>query len=177
MKRFLLFLSLMSACALAYAQEDPFSVRDGSVVWQAVYQSQLDSADVVNSLLAKGVVSDLVSIPGGVSCRVRRHPVGWKAAGFDRMSVPLYLVSNQMEAHAVVLFKDGRYRVTVDQIMFIAPATDGLQERGESAPLEDYAVSARDDFKKVFYSMKAAAVLDADLYRLFEIQAAKEEEW
>ena len=177
MKRLFLFLVFISACALAYAQEDPFSVHDGSIVWQEVYQSQLDSASVISSLLTKGVVYDLVGIPGGVACRVCRHPVAWKAAGFDRMSIPLYLVSNQMEAHAVVLFKEGRYRVTVDQIMLIAPATNGLQERGESAPLEDYAVSARGELKKVFYSMKAAAVLDSDLYRLFEIQTAKEEEW
>ena len=177
MKRICTLVLLLIVCAGARAQEDRFSVRDGGVVWQTVYQSQMDSAQVIGALIGSGLVEDAAGIPGGVACRVRLHAVNWKAAGFERMAVPLYLVNNQMTAHAVVLFREGRYRVTVDQIVFVSPSSTSLRERGETTPLESYAVNGRGELKRVFYSMNAAPVLDYDLLKIFEVSAPVEEDW
>lgn len=176
--RCLFLLSLLFiVCTGARAQEGPFSVRDGMVVWQTVYQSSLDEAGVISALAAKGLVEDFVDMEGGVSCRVRLHSVNWKAAGFGRMEVPMYLVNNQMEAHAIVLFKEGRYRVTVDRIVFQAPSSTSLRERGEVTPLENYAINGKGELKKVFHSMNAAAVIDYDLQKTFEVVAQEDEDW
>lgn len=177
MKRFSLLVLLLIVCTGARAQEDRFSVRDGGVVWQTVYQSQLDADSVIGALAAKGLVEDVVDVPEGVACQVKLHSVNWKAAGFERMAVPLYLVNNQMEAHAVVLFREGRYRVTVDRIVFHAPSSTSLRERGEVTPLEDYALSGKGTLKRVFYSMNAAPVLDYDLLKIFEVTIQEEEDW
>lgn len=177
MKRFSLLVLLLIVCTGARAQEDRFSVRDGGVVWQTVYQSPLDADGVISALLTKGLVEDLVDVPGGISCQVRLHSINWKATGLERMEVPLYLVNNQMEAHAVVLFREGRYRVTVDRIVFKAPSSTSLRERGETSTLEDYALNGRGAIKRVFYSMYAAQVLDYDLLKIFEVTVQEEEDW
>lgn len=177
MRRLFLLSLLFIVCTGARAQKGPFSVRDGMVVWQTVYQSSLDEADVISALAAKGLMEDFVDMEGGVSCRVRLHSVNWKAAGFGRMEVPMYLVNNQMEAHAIVLFKDGRYRVTVDRIVFQAPSSTSLREHGEVTPLENYAINGKGELKKVFYSMNAASVIDYDLLKTFEVTVLDEEDW
>ena len=177
MKRFCTLVLLLIVCVGARAQEDRFSVRDGGVVWQTVYQSQMDSTQVVGALIGSGLVEDVAGVPGGVACRVRLHAVNWKAAGFERIAVPLSLVTYQMTAHAVVLFREGRYRVTVDQIVLVSPSSTSLRERGETTPLESYAVNGRGELKRVFYSMNAAPVLDYDLLKIFEVSAPVEEDW
>ena len=93
------------------------------------------------------------------------------------MEVPVYLVNNQMEAHAIVLFREGRYRIMVDRIVFQAPSSTSLRERGEVTPLENYAINGKGELKKVFYSMNAAAVIDYDLLKTFEVVAQEDEDW
>ena len=171
MKRTISLISLLLVCLCAHAQ-DCFSVQDGHVIWQEVYQSDMDSLAVAAALITNGKVSNFVGIPGGLTCKIDPHYVDYEGAGFLRRQVATLLLGCPMEARAVIEFREGRYRVTVSEITFLPGAVTYL---GVSH-IEDF--TTRDgDFNRSFYSTHADAVIDYDINSIFELQPAEDEEW
>ena len=70
---------------------------------------------------------------------------------------------------ALLQIRDGRYRVTVDHVVFLD---------SPSVALETYALTRQGGFRGVFSadSSNAAAVLDHDLTNLFTMPSQSEEE-
>ena len=177
MKKILFIALLFCPILLSYAQEsDHFSVKDGVIVWQRVYQSQLDSTGVAAALTASGQVADIVGVKGGVACRVLPRSADYRGAGFKRGAVAMFLLNNQMEAHATILVREGRYRVTVDHLVFVTTTETYLGRVGEKTPLEEYSLNRKGEIKEGFYSMNAAPVIDYDLGKLFDLTIREDEE-
>lgn len=164
---------------LSFAQEpDNFSVKDGVIVWQRVFQTQLDSAGVVAALTVSGQVADIVGVKGGVACRVLPHSADYRGAGFKRGATAMFLLNNQMEAHATILVREGRYRVTVDHMTFVTTTETYLGRVGERTPLEEYSLNRKGEIKEGFYSMNAAPAIDYDLGKLFDLTEKEDiENW
>ena len=89
-------------------------------------------------------------------------------ASYKAGSVAVYVSNYTMTAHGRLEMKEGRYRVTVDRIVF---------QTGPDTTLETYALNKRMEFKPVFVSMNAAKAIDYELTRLFTIKTAEKEDW
>ena len=177
MKRIIVSVVFILTSIIAWGQEnDNFSIKDGGIVWQRVYQSQLDSASIASVLVATGQVTDVAGIPGGIVCRIMPRSLDYRGAGFSRGSAAMYIVNRQMEGHATIQMREGRYRVTVDRMVFVASTETSLSRVGERTPLEDYAMSRKGEIKSVFTSMNAAGIIDYDLGKLFDLKVVTDEE-
>ena len=177
MKKILLIALLFTPLFSAFAQEtDRFSVKDGVILWQRVYQSPLDSSAVAASLVASGQVADIVGVKGGVACRILPRSVDYRGAGFKRGSTAMFLLNGQLEAHATILVREGRYRVTVDRMVFGSTTETYLSRVGEKTTLEEYVLNRKGEIKDGFYSMNAAPVIDYDLGKLFDLNPKDEDE-
>lgn len=167
----LFIISLTVLMASAQTAEDFHFVADGgSVRWQLVYESQVDSTAVLDYLLGSGNFADVVEISGSLSFTILPRKVDYRAAGFRAGRVAIYIHNYMMTGHGLLQIREGRYRVTVDHVVFQAEP---------DTPFETYALSRTGEFKPIFTapSANAAQVLDYELTRLFTIRAPKEEGW
>lgn len=182
MKRLVIALSLLVVPFVGIAQDDSrFSTDGTSVIWQNVYQTQLDSAAVVDGLLSSGHFDNVVLTKDGFTCRIIPHEANYRGAGLKRGQVFMYISSADVEGRAVVQIREGRYRVTVDEVVFITNISGGggMFTLGERTALERYALNGSGEFKSRFWNKGSSPVLDYDLFSLFDVkeQGDQDEDW
>jgi hypothetical protein len=180
MRKIALFAILFAFSATLSAQEESrFSTVGASVVWQNVYQTQLDSAAVVDGMIASGHFDNIILTKDGFTCRIIPHEVDYRGAGMKRGLTSMYLLDGDLECRAVVQIREGRYRVTVDEMVFTGKISSPLSKPGERTKLELYALNGSGKFRSNFWNKGSSPVLDYDLYSLFEIKetAAQDEDW
>lgn len=173
MKKVLIFAILASLTMAASAQtaEDYHFVADGgSARWQMVYESPADSTAILDYLLGSGNFADITGISGGISFTILPRKADYHAAGFRAGRVAMYVLNYMMTGHGLLQLRDGRYRVTVDHIVFQADP---------DTPLETFALNRSGAFKPLFTdsSANAAQVLDYELTQLFTIRMVEEDTW
>ena len=180
MRRFVLSVILLAFSAALFAQDGSrFSTDGASVTWQQVYQTPLDSAGVADGLIASGHFDNVVVTKDGFSCRIVPHMADYMGAGVKRGLAAMYIVSADMEGRAIVQIREGRYRVTVDEIVFTTNISGGIFTPGTRTKLETYALNGSGQFRKNFWSKGASPIIDYDLFSLFELKERDdlEEDW
>jgi len=170
MKQTIAFLLITLSTFVVRAQDpDTFILRDGDIIWQKVYQTDMDSTAVVGYLQASGQLKDFTNTPGGLVCSIIPRQMDYRGAGFRYIQVVAVVLDNEMEGTALIQFKDGRYRVTVNHIRFVS----------ELPMFPDLTMADfidRKGIQKVFYSKNTAAILDYELNSIFEISET-EDSW
>jgi len=171
MRKIALFAILFAFSATLSAQDESRFSTDGSTVtWQQVYQTPLDSASVIDGLLGSGRFDNVILTKDGFTCRIVPHEVDYRGAGMKRGLVSMYLLGGEMEGRAVVQIREGRYRVTVDGIVFTTTVETPLSKTGERTKLELYALNGSGQFRRNFWNKGSSPVLDYDLLTTFEIK-------
>ena len=158
-------------CAAAQTPESfHFSVKDGYVTWRLVYDVAIDADTALNYLRGSANFADVSTVPGGFSFTITPQTVDWRSSEIPRAHVPIYILNSLMTGHGLMEIRDGRYRVTVDHVVF---------QDNPVVPLETYALNRRSEFRAVFSAdiSNAAAVLDHSFTKMFTIQETPEEDW
>ena len=177
MKRFALFAILLAFFTNLSAQDESrFSTDGASVMWQNVYQTQLDSAAVVDGMIASGHFDNIILTKDGFTCRIIPHEVDYRGAGMKRGLTSMYLLDGELEGRAVVQIREGRYRVSVNEMVFTGKINSPLSKTGERTKLELYALNGSGRFRSSFWNKGSSPVLDYDLFSLFEIKERTDQE-
>lgn len=165
-------LALFALLGLLLAAQTPedyhFYVEDGRIFWRQVFESPADSTTLLDHLIGSGNFVDVAEVSNGVSFAIAPRKIDTRAGGFKAGSVAMYVANYTMTAHGLLEMKEGRYRVTVDRIVF---------QSGPDTTLETYALNRRSEFKPVFLSMNAAQALDHELTQLFTVRMPEKEDW
>jgi len=180
MKKIALFAIVLAIPAILLAQDESrFSTDGASVMWQNVYQTQLDSAAVVDGLIASGHFDGIILTRDGFTCRIIPHEVDYRGAGMKRGLTSMYLLDGELEGRAVVQIREGRYRVTVDEMVFTGKISSPLSKPGERTKLELYALNGSGRFRSNFWNKGSSPVLDYDLFSMFDVKEkeAQDEDW
>ena len=139
--KLLLTILLASLCYSLGAQVNNFSVSDSNqLFWQKVYESEMTYDDIHNELLNGGYFTDILNNDGIITCRMPRTTVDVKALGYDRGSIPIYVSITDISGFVTIQVKDGRYRVTVDNII-LTYNDSAVSDIGESNPIETWATN------------------------------------
>ena len=180
MKKIALFAILLAIPAILLAQDESrFSTDGASVMWQNVYQTQLDSAAVVDGLIASGHFDGIILTRDGFTCRIIPHEVDYRGAGMKRGLTSMYLLDGELEGRAIVQIREGRYRVTVDEMVFTGKISSPLSKPGERTKLELYALNGSGRFRSNFWNKGSSSVLDYDLFSMFDVKEkeAQDDDW
>lgn len=86
-----------------------------TVIWQKVYDGSCSTDNVLQAMLA-GKASNLNSFEGSVTCDYFFQSLEYKDLGYTFMNRSMF-VRHPTDAHVVIQIKDGRYRVTVSNIV------------------------------------------------------------
>lgn len=134
MKKFLVCLIMAVCSGVSFAQIHNFGVSEaGKVYWQKVYEDARSADAVVSAILSSGSFSGITEGEGSITFHIDPRPVDVTALGYRRMSVPMYTVNYDFSGQATLQFQEGRYRVTVQDMI--------LMDSEGSEPIEFWAVS------------------------------------
>lgn len=161
MKHLITFIIAAMVCATAYSQTNNFYSDNSKVYWQKIYETDTDVSEL---LINSGRFSDIVEFNGIISARYNPTRVDLNARGL--MEVPIYIRDSEITFFVRIQQKEGRYRVTVDQVVFIQALDTQLSRKGEQTALEVYATKRDGSFKNIFLNT-AADILDEMLTSLF----------
>jgi hypothetical protein len=105
--------------------------------------------------------------------------VDYRGAGMKRGLTSMYLLDGELEGRAVVQIREGRYRVTVDEMVFTGKISSPLSKPGERTKLELYALNGSGRFRSNFWNKGSSPVLDYDLFSMFDVKEkeAQDEDW
>ncbi|MBR5175411.1 MAG: hypothetical protein IKW89_05720 [Bacteroidales bacterium] len=138
MKKILVSIALLLSVT-AFAQVDNFSVSDGKVYWQRVYPTDLSHEELLDVIVKAGTFMDILD-GDVITFRIVRGKIDFKELGFSRGSLPMYVSGNDVSCFVTVQIKDGKYRVTVDNIILTENVTAGVFKEGTENQLETYAL-------------------------------------
>lgn len=94
-------------------------IGDREVIWQKVYDSDVKTIhDLEGQFFEKGFSDCQILNDSTLVCRFICHGgIPYKRYGYSRMKLPLLLLSvRDLEARVVTQLKDGKYRITFDNI-------------------------------------------------------------
>lgn len=94
-------------------------ISDRDVVWQKVYNSDVKTIHDLEGLFFGHGFTDCQTLNDStLVCRYNCHGgIPYKRYGYSRMKLPLSVLSvRDLEARVVVQMKDGKYRITFDNI-------------------------------------------------------------
>ncbi len=170
------FISLFLSATLN-AQVNNFSVsEDGIAYWQKVYDTTLERDSIFNTIVNNGQFVDVVD-GDVITFRVIRAKVDYKQLGFSSSSIPLYAPASDVTCFATIQFKDGRYRVTVDNIILTENRTGGLFKEGTEHRIETWAVKNNEISKS--FSKSPSQLYDKFFSNLFLFEGKNylDDEW
>lgn len=152
MKSKILAILIFLLPTVIFAQNNFIIVDSSKVVWQKVFDTELSFDDIHSNIINNGIFSDVVVQDGLITFRVIRGKISVEDMGYIRGSVPIYVVSKDFTSFVTVQVKEGRYRVTAENIILTQRFATSLSEEGETSTLELYAVKCG-TFRKGFLKL------------------------
>ena len=174
MKRLLLLICLfIGSYGFASAQEKDaynFSTKDGDVIWQKVYPTNLSTKDVFDAIKTNGGLFDITETDHVMTGNLVERVAEYSSLGYKRGNVPIF-VNHLLGGFAKVEMRDGRYRVTVSKMYRIDDSTPA-RERTDFT----FYVNRKGELR--LFPETARIIFDAYFNKMFEIKdAAEEENW
>lgn len=184
MRKLIITLFTLLASLACFAQNDNdynFVVKDGTIIWQRVFQDSRGFTEICDAVKASEAFEKVVINNSDIAGSMIPVRPDIKGAGYGDMSAT-YLVSNSNLAGKFVLqWKEGRYRVTLMDIEFIGTGLAGMSIGGIFAsgivPGEKTSIDTflrkNGKMKETFFSSNTAEILDFTFTSIFMLKQKK----
>lgn len=141
MKRFILAFAFITVCWSATAQN--FTVKNDEIMWQGVYETQLNQKDILKSMYTSNNFSNIFIVDSTMITGTLK-PIEFNIEDYDLrpMKVPMYISQNELgPAFFVLEIKEGKYRVTIQDIRLTSKVHTQLSPYGSVSQLNSVALS------------------------------------
>jgi len=168
MKKILLIILLIPLFSFGQQEINNFKVNDQRLlVWQKVYENSGSVEDIFNSLMSTGFFKDVSRSDSSFYGTFEGIEPDYKGYGSSEMMTPIYIARSFINGGFRVDVKDGKYRITLQNLTLEQKYSDGLSRQGEKTKIESYAVS-RSGIKSGF-NKKPAGILDYTFTKIFQL--------
>lgn len=168
-----IFITLVCALISAgvYAQHNFSKTEAGNVIWQQIFENDVDINTFYEHMVNSGRYHDILISGNSITCWLNESPIEYARLGYKTGNIPMVLSTNNITAFITVQFKDARYRVTLEQIQFIQSYKTKLYDRGDVVHMDTFALDRKGQIKKIVAS-DTFPVLDKCFTDLFEYKKA-----
>ncbi len=118
----LFFILLCSAFLFGFStsESDNFIVKNGQVIWQKIYDTNLTKKQLVEAIKTSGYFEDVTIVnEKKMTAKINQLSPDHKAYGLSHLSTPSLISDNNIKAFVIIEFKDKQYRVTLKSIKLI----------------------------------------------------------
>lgn len=164
-------MAFMLISLASFAQTNNFYVENGKLYWQRVYEQNID---IESMLTNSGKFIDINFANGVISATLKPGKVDVKGRG--PMDIPIYIRDGHVTGFVRIQQKEGRYRVTIDQIVFIDMVDSPLGKQGEETSLETYAIK-KDGSLRPYFLNTASAIINDSFTDLFVLRNDLGDDW
>ena len=172
MKRLIPIAILLFVVALSFAQEKNeynFFTQEGDVVWQKVFQTDLDAKAVFTAIKTSGNITDITETESVLVGNLVERKAEYASLGYSRGSVPIF-VNDLLGGFVKIEMRDGRYRVTVNK-MYRIDDNSSARER------TDFTFYVNKKGVLRLFPETAQKIFDHNFMRMFDVNAQIEEDW
>lgn len=170
MKKLIIILICALFSANIYAQHN-FSITEAcKVIWQQIFEDDIDINTYYDHLVTSGRYHDILMSDNAITCWLNESPIEYARLGYKRGNIPIVLSSNNLTAFITVQFKDARYRVTLEQIQFVQTYSTSLYQKGDIVHMDSFALDRKGQIKKIVAN-DTFPVLDAYFTDLFQYKS------
>ena len=121
----LLFLLLLLSISKIYAQDSPYKsykLADGQLLYEQVYTCDTMKSDQIGKMLSTEVpkikgLTDFRKESEVITGRLKNAMIDYRKYGGKWSNTPV-LLKNPFDANVTIEWKDGKYRVTLSNIIF-----------------------------------------------------------
>lgn len=180
MNRIKILLFLFCATTSIYGQDHLVLQTNGLFQWQMVYNTD-KTENLKSDLLTSVVLNNIVVIDENSFKGELLASPNWRQAMIDAgkkpMNTPIAIRSYDLKGTALVEIKDGRYRVTVQDLKFVYKEVGNRYEKkGTETPFEDFVLKANGTIRP-WYTKEPnwLEVYDETLSNLFILKESTDE--
>lgn len=180
MTKQLLLLILFFSCsfnAISQKYETNFIAENNKMIWQKVFSTDMDFDQLTSLVKESGVLETFEVEDSKIVGQSRLIEADYNGAGFGEMSTPMYISRSFFDAFCIIDFKEGRYRVTLKNIMLSQKYNDGLSKEGEKSTLESFGISNRKNEIKSPFLKTPSIILDYTFTNEFTFEALVNDDW
>jgi len=169
----ILFLSIATT---SIAQENFNILENRSLTRQKVYESESTPDAILRQIKQAGTHDAEQVSEDEIHVYIKDMVPDWEGLGYTRMNCISYVLLNNINAFAIIEFKDNRYRVTVKNIRLVQTTVVANLNLCPypGCPLEDYAVNKK-GFTKSF--IKYGKIYDLTFSNFLELKKENTEKW
>ena len=146
--------------------QDSFTIVNGSVIWQKVY-NEGHSIENLSKNLKTGPFTEIVSEGDILSADMIELTLDSKGAGMRAMTTPFYISGSSLSGKVVIDIKEDRYRVTVTNMVLTQMSDVGIFKQGDKSSLESMILAKRNTKFKGGFTKSHYKVFDYTFDKLF----------
>ena len=172
MKRIILNAIILLVSFSTYAQEKTkynFFTQDGDVVWQKVFQTELDASAVFSAIKTSGTLTDITETGSVLVGNLIERKAEYSSLGYSRGSVPIF-ANHLLGGFAKIEMREGRYRVTVNK-MYRIDDTSPAKDRTDFT----FYVNKKGGLR--LFPERAQEIFDYNFSKMFEVKSQAQEDW
>ncbi len=175
------FILLSVICIFSFsikAQEtiNNFSAENNKIIWQKVFETELNLNQLTEKIKESGILEDIEIGENKILGQTKPIDADFKGAGFGEMSTPMYIARSFFDGFALIEFKDGKYRVTLKNIMLTQQYDDGLSEEGEKSTIESFGIKRGKNEMKGAFKTSPSIILDYTLTNSFTFKLTEKDD-
>lgn len=171
--------TLLLISTLSWAQEkvNNFIVSESGLQWQKVFTTDLTFQELTEELKSNGLFDRMELGKNTLTGDSKILFANYQAAGFTNLETAAYVSDSYFKAFVVVEFKEGKYRVTLKDIL-LTPRTYDSTKKVELNNLDYYALKTwKNVFTEVF-KKAPSLILDYTFTKKAEVRKKSDQgEW
>ena len=177
------FILLSVICVFSFsikAQEaiNNFSPDNNKIIWQKVFETEFNFYQLTDKTKKSGVLEKLEIGKNQILGQTKPIDADFKGAGYSEMSTPMYIARSFFDGSARIEFKDGKYRVTLKNIMLTQQYDDGLSEEGQKSTIEFFGIKRGKNEMKGAFKKSPSVILDYTFTNSFRFKlTGRDDNW
>lgn len=177
---FILMILILAFNPNLKAQEtvNNFSSENNKIIWQKVFKTEMDFNQLTAKVKESGILEKVEIGENKIIGQTNPIDADYKGAGYGEMSTPMYVARSFFDGFCMIEFKDGKYRVTLKNIMLTQKYDDGLSKEGEKSTIESFGIKKGKNEIKAAFMKSPAIILDYTFTKAFIFKSSdKSDNW
>jgi hypothetical protein len=174
MKYIIIAITLITTISLK-AQDDHFSLTEGKVTWQKVYDVETPPAEIISYYKNSGLFKLFRVEDGQIIATLRPQPIDKSNKKIAGTLPPPLVVKTSFAGTIQIGFKDNQYRISYQEILLVG---DGeMIKKGEKQPFEKHYVNKDGKDFRISFNKKPRTIYNLAFDDALKMKVAKSDDW
>jgi hypothetical protein len=155
--------------------QDNFSLTEGEVTWQKVYETEKTKEELIASFKNTGIFKAFKVEEDIIRATLKPQKINKEDKNIVGTLPPPLTVKANYSGTVFIDLKEGKYRVSFKEILIIGNGE--LIKKGEKQAFEQHYVNKDGKAFRISFSKKSSRIYNAAFSQTFKIATLKTDKW